>query len=188
VIVMLICGAGLAGLWYQFLTPIEEQIAAKNLQVGDLEAQVARSLQQKLVFEQFKKDVIELGRQLDGLKSVLPLEKETPEIMRTVETGVRTSGLRVLRIVLRPTVDHEVYTEWPWDLEIVGTYHNLESFLDKVRQLPRIVNISNVRMSTRAADGELAFTSSVGATFSATTFIYHEEPIATAAPPPKPSR
>ena len=34
--------------------------------------------------------------------------------------------------------------------------------------------------------GEAAFTSSVGATYTATTFVYREEPVETTAPPPKP--
>jgi type IV pilus assembly protein PilO len=84
-------------------------------------------------------------------------------------------------------IDHEVYTEWPIDMEVVGTYHNMGSFLDKIRQLPRIVNITNLRLATRASEGELAFSASVGATYTATTFVYKEEQIATTAPPPTPA-
>ena len=40
------------------------------------------------------------------------------------------------------------------------------------------MNISNLRVTGRASEGEQAFTASVGATFVATTFIYHEEPVA----------
>jgi Tfp pilus assembly protein PilO len=105
--------------------------------------------------------------------------------MRTVENSARSSGLRVLRIGVRPIIDHEVYTEWPWDFEVVGTYPNIGTFLDKVRQLPRIVNVSNMRVSVRASEGEQAYTASVGATFAATTFIYHEEDPAFAEPAKK---
>jgi Tfp pilus assembly protein PilO len=67
----------------------------------------------------------------------------------------------------------------------VGTYHNIGAFLDKIRKLPRIVNIAGLKISSRAADGEAAFTASVGATYTATTFVYREEQIATTAPPAK---
>src|SRR5262245_43214609 len=186
-LVSAICGGMLGLVWYQFLVPIEEQIVAKKGQVQELQVQVARSTAQNLVFEKFKAESMELARRLEVLKAVLPLEKETDEILRTIQAGVATSGLRPMRYTVRAVVDHEVYTEWPWDMEIVGTYHNIERFLDKIRQLPRIVNISNLRVTGRAAEGEQAFTASVGATFVATTFIYHEEP-ASAVPPPKPAR
>ena len=94
--------------------------------------------------------------------------------------------MRIIRVAPRPTIDHEVYTEWPIDMEVVGTYHNVGSFLDKIRQLPRIVNITNLNLTGRASEGEQAFTSSVGATYVATTFVYKEEGIASTAPPPKP--
>jgi type IV pilus assembly protein PilO len=187
-IVSAICGGVLGLVWYQFLAPMQEQIVAKKGQIQELEVQVARSTAQKLVFEKFKAESMELAKRLELLKTVLPLEKETDQILRTIQAGVATSGLRPIRYNLRSVVDHEVFTEWPWDMEIVGTYHNIERFLDKIRQLPRIVNISNLRVTGRNPEGEQAFTASVGATFVATTFIYHEEPIATAPPPPKPAR
>src|SRR5262249_49840054 len=96
------------------------------------------------------------------------------------------TGVKILRIGLRPTIEHDVYTEWPWDMEAVGTYGNVGAFFDKIRQLPRIVNISGVKFSGRAPEGERALTESIGTTYTATTFIYHEEPVATTAPPPKP--
>src|SRR5262245_64378727 len=186
-IVVAICGGLLGLVWYQFLSPMQEQIVAKKGQVQELEEQVARSTAQKLVFEKFKAESMELAQKLEVLKTVLPLEKETDQILRTIQAGVATSGLRPIRYNVRALVDHEVFTEWPWDMEIVGTYHNIERFLDKIRQFPRIVNISNLRITGRAAEGEQAFTASVGATFVATTFIYHEEPVAM-VPPPKPAR
>jgi type IV pilus assembly protein PilO len=187
-IVAAICGSLLGLVWYQFLAPMQEQIVAKQGQVQDLEVQVARSTAQKMVFEKFKAESMELAKKLEVLKTVLPLEKETDQILRTIQAGVATSGLRPIRYNVRPVVEHEVYTEWPWDMEIVGTYHNIERFLDKIRQLPRIVNVSNLKVTGRNSEGEQAFTASVGATFVATTFIYHEEPVATAPPPPKPAR
>jgi len=118
------------------------------------------------------------------LKLVLPLEKETDQIFRAVQQQATTSALRILRVTPRPTIDHEVYTEWPIDMEIIGTFHNVGMFLDKIRQLPRIVNIAGLRMNVRAAEGEQAATASIGATYVATTFVYKEEAIASTAPPP----
>jgi len=69
-------------------------------------------------------------------------------------------------------------------MDIVGTYHNVGAYLDRIRQLPRIVNISGLRLVVRAATGEAAFTSSVGATYTATTFVYRPDPAETAEPKP----
>jgi type IV pilus assembly protein PilO len=128
---------------------------------------------------------MELQVKLEMLKAVLPLEKETDQIFRAVQLQAGASGLKVSRVAPRGTSDHDVYTEYPIDLDVTGTYHNLGTFLDRIRQLPRIVNINALRLQGRASEGDLAFTSSVNATYTATTFVYKEEPIAPTAPPQK---
>lgn len=181
-----VCGLVLGGVWFQFLSPIQDDIAGKQKQVTDLQQQVAKSLQQQKVYEQMKVDSVELARKLDELKTVLPLDKETDQIINAIQAQSVQSGVKILRLGVRPVIEHEVYTEWPWDMEAVGTYNNVAAFFDRIRQLPRIVNISGVKLSTRAAEGERSLTESIGATYTATTFIYHEEPVVNAAPPAKP--
>jgi len=180
-----VCGLLFGGFWYQFLSPIQDEIQAKTMQIEELQKTIAKSLVQQKELEQIKKDAIELQAKLDMLKMILPLEKETDQIFRNVQNLATVSSLKVNRVAPRPTIDHDVYTEYPIDMEVVGTYHNVGAFLDRIRQLPRIVNINSLRLQSRASEGEAAFTASVGATYTATTFVYKEEPIASAAPPPK---
>ena len=185
-IVVAVSGGLLAGFWYQFLQPIQGEIVTRTAQIEELQKTIAKSLQQQKVLEQIKKESIELQAKLDMLKAVLPLDKETDQIFRTVELQARLSGLKVNRVAPRGTADREVYIEYPIDLEVVGTYHNVGTFLDRIRQLPRIVNINALKLQSRAAEGDLAFSSSVGATYTATTFVYKDEPVASTAPPAQP--
>ena len=185
-IVAVVSGALLAGFWYQFLTPIQTDILAKTAKVDELDKIIVKSLQQQKELAKIKQEALALQARLDMLKSILPLEKETDQIFRAVQLQAAASGLKVNRVAPRATIDHEVYTEYPIDLDVVGTYHNVGAFLDRIRQLPRIVNINGLRLQSRAPEGALAFTSSVGASYTATTFVYKEEPIASAAPPAKP--
>jgi len=181
-----VCGALLGLFWYEMLSPIQDDIQRKEGAITDLQKQVAKSVQQQKELEKIKKETIELQAKLDTLKMVLPLEKETDEIFRAVQKQATASGLTVNRVAPRPTTDHEVYVEYPIDLDITGTYHNVGMFLDRIRQLPRIVNISGLRLQARASQGDAAFTSSVGASYTATTFVYKDEPIASTAPAAKP--
>jgi len=183
-IVAAACGGLLAAVWYQYLAPMEEDIAAKTTQLADLRAQIARSQQQLKIFEQFKKETEELQVRLESLKRILPLAKETAQLLRQAQQAASSSSLRILRVVPKNVVEHDVYSEWPIEMEVTGTYHNMGTFLDKIRQLPRIVNINNLKLASRASEGDKAFTSSIGVTYTATTFVYREEGIASTAPPP----
>jgi len=181
-LVAAVAGGLLAGFWYQFLTPIQTDIQGKTAKVMDLKTIVAKSEAREKQLEQIKKEATELQDRLEMLKAVLPLEKETDQIFRAVQLQAAASGLKVSRVAPRATVDHEAYTEYPIDLDVTGTYHNVGNFLDRIRLLPRIVNIGGLKLQSKASEGDLAFTSSVGATYTATTFVYKDEPITTAPP------
>ena len=181
-LVVVICGSLFGGFWYQYLSPMQTDVQAKTAKVGELLTIVAKSEARQKELENIKKEALELQDKLEMLKAVLPLEKETDQIFRAVQLQAAASGLRVSRVAPRATIDHEAYTEYPIDLEVTGTYHNVGAFLDRIRQLPRIVNISGLRLQGRASEGEAAFTSSVGATYTATTFVYKEEPPAPTPP------
>jgi type IV pilus assembly protein PilO len=179
-----ICGGLLAAVWYQFLNPMQLDIEGKNGKLAELLILVAKSEAHQKELAKIKKDTLELEAKLEMLKAVLPLEKETDQIFRAVQLHAGASGLKVSRVAPKSTIDHEVYTEYPIDLDVIGTYHNVGTFLDRIRQMPRIVNISGLRLQSRASEGDLAFTSSVSSTYTATTFVYKDEPIASTAPPP----
>jgi len=176
IIVALVCGALLAGFWYEFLSPIQDEIQLKTAKAGELKGIVAKSEAQEKELQKMKMEAAELQAKLDMLKVALPTEKETDQIFRAVQLQSGASGLKVSRVAPKSTIDHEVYTEYPIELEVTGTYHNVGLFLDKIRQLPRIVNISGLRLTSKASEGDLAFTSSVGAVYTATTFVYKPEP------------
>ena len=180
------CGALLGAFWYQFLNPMQLDIEGKNVKVAELQTLVAKSEAHQKELARIKKETMELEARLEMLKAILPLEKETDQIFRAVQLQAGASGLKVSRVAPRSTIDHEVYTEYPIDLDVTGTYHNVGTFLDRIRQLPRIVNISGLRLQSRASEGDQAFISSVSSSYTATTFVYKEEPIASTAPPPTP--
>lgn len=175
-----VCAGIYGGVWYGFFSPMSEDIAAKDGQLVELRQKIDKALRQKAVLEQFKKESAALEAKLEELKRVLPQDKETDQILLQVQSSARAAGLRIQRVVSRPVIDHEVYTEWPLDMDVAGTYHNIGMFLDKIRQLPRIVNIGSLRIQSRPTDDDAAATASVAATYTATTFVYREE----AAPAP----
>ena len=89
-IVLAVCGGFLGLAWYQFLAPIDAEITARTTQLAVLQGQIQKSIQQQRVFEQFKRESAALELELESLKSVLPLEKETDQLLR--ELSIHTSA------------------------------------------------------------------------------------------------
>lgn len=170
-IVVGVAGVLLGLFWYQFLTPLENEVRDKQSQLDALNVQIAQAVQRQMQLAELRAESEALQQQLDALKSILPLERETDDIIREVDDAARDASMRVMRFTPRPIVDQEVYSEWAWDYQVQSTYHNMGLFLDTIRQLPRIVNISGISM-TPVGDG---LTTSIQATYTATTFVYREE-------------
>jgi Tfp pilus assembly protein PilO len=66
------------------------------------------------------------------------------------------------------------------EMQVIGDYHSLGAFLQKIRELPRIVNVGRLRVDARSGKAPDGSPVSIGATYEATTFVYRE--IADAAP------
>ncbi|HEV7499996.1 MAG TPA: type 4a pilus biogenesis protein PilO, partial [Vicinamibacteria bacterium] len=107
------------------------------------------------------------------LKTILPPAKETPDLMRKVQALAAQSNLTINNFTPGATVNRDFYQEWPISMGVVGNYHNLALFFDKVSRLPRLVNVNNIKI-TALANQTASQTISVANT--ATTFVYIEAP------------
>ena len=171
VIVVGAAGAVLGLFWYQFVRPLETQVVDKNGQLNSLRTEVAEAVARQSELAEIRIQAEALEADLEELKARLPLERETDDIIREVDEAARSASMRVMVVSPRATVDQDVYSEWAWDYQVESTYHNMGVFLDSIRELDRIVNISGITMDA-TGDG---VTTSIGANYTATTFVYREE-------------
>jgi type IV pilus assembly protein PilO len=170
-IVVAAAGILLGLAWYQILSPLEAEVFEKYGQLDALQMEIAEATQRQAQLAEIRAEAEVLEVQLEELKSRLPLEQETDDIIREVSEAAREASMRVIRVAPRAAVAQDVYSEWSWDYQVESTYHNMGMFLDAIRQLDRIVNISGINMNA-AGDGTAT---SIQATYAATTFVYREE-------------
>src|SRR5581483_3603371 len=94
--------------------------------------------------------------------------------------------LELVRITPGNLTDQDFYSEWPIQIALNGTYHNLALFFDRVGRFSRIINIDNLAIGAIEPATNAGHT--ISANFEAKTFVYREEeeapaPTATAAAP-----
>ncbi len=198
--VAVVLAAVLGGAFYYFFYS-DMEIAAKKKsdELAALQSDI-RSLEvtaNKL--QEFQREVALREAKLETLKRILPADKETPELMKKVQYLAAQSNLIIRRFTPGATVrrefpiegapapkpgqkptapaTNEYYQEWPINVDVEGTYHNLGLFFDRVGRLSRLVNVGNlnVKAQTSAKPSNTITVSCV-----ATTFVYVE------APPPAP--
>lgn len=169
-------GAGLAiGVAFYFLVYSDKltERQAKQAELDRLE-QTIRELKITVAkLPEFEREVRQLEERLEVLKRFLPSETERPALMKQVNSLAMTSTLTILKFNPRAPVNKEFYQEWPVDVEVNGSYHNLALFFDKIGRLPRLVNGSDIKINA-IANQRLSQT--ITASFMATTYTYQETP------------
>jgi type IV pilus assembly protein PilO len=115
-------------------------------------------------------------QQLDGnLKEAmakLPERKEIPDLLSSISTKAKESGLEVLVFRPRAETPREFYAEIPVDIIVKGGFHNVTAFFDEVGRLTRLVNMNNIELKNAKASGEKMI---LEASTLATTFRFLDE-------------
>ena len=77
---------------------------------------------------------------------LLPTTSEIPSLLKNITKLGNESNLEFLLFSPEKQVSKEFYVEIPVSIEVLGSYHDVAIFFDKVGKLDRIVNVVNVNM------------------------------------------
>jgi type IV pilus assembly protein PilO len=169
------------GFYYVYASPRQADLAERQKTLDTLRADMNKGLAIARRLPQFKAQVTELEQKLESLKAVLPEQKDFADLLRSVEALARQSNLRLNTFKPAPTVTKQLHAEWPINLQIDGTYHNLGLFFDRVSKFPRIINVTGINIKAKdKPDGN----STIVAECVATTFVLLDAAKAAAAQVP----
>src|SRR5688572_19846524 len=157
---------GLLG-WWRLYGPMRDRIAAQDAQLAELQVKIQEGRAARQRLPQFREEVRRLELELDKLLRILPLRLNTEDVLRRLRALAEQGDLDILRVTPGNLSDRDFYSEWPINVQLQGTYHNLASFFDRIGRFSRIFNIDNLSIS--AVDPSRSGGHSIGATFVAKT-------------------
>jgi type IV pilus assembly protein PilO len=168
----------IAAFWYFYETPARAAMAERQRQLESLQIEVAKAQNIARKLPEFRSQVADLEARLDGLRAVLPEQKDVGDLLRRIQTLATQSNLEIRGFKPQSITQKQMHAEWPIALELEGTYHDLALFFDKVSKVPRIINISDIAVKGRESRGSESAAS--GATITAaclaTTFVLSDAP------------
>jgi type IV pilus assembly protein PilO len=140
--------------WYFVYSARRAETLATIAKISDLREQ--RDTKQKLVsnIAQLQETVRELGAELKEAEAQLPDSKEIPDLLSSISSAGRDSGLEVISFRQRQEQLKDFYAEVPVDVTVRGNYHEVASFFDRVGKLDRIVNVGDIVMQTPKREGD----------------------------------
>jgi len=141
--------AGVAAFYYFYAMPLQNEQAEQQSQIETLKLEIRKGNAVAGKLPQFKAQVAELQGRLDGLKAVLPEEKDFGDLLRNLQTLATQSNLTIRLFKPAKVVTRQMHAEWPIDMELEGTYHNLGMFFDRISRFSRIINIGDVHIKAK---------------------------------------
>jgi type IV pilus assembly protein PilO len=165
--------AAMGTFYYFYEMPAQERLAARQRELDAINGRIAKGRATARQLNEFRREVADLQARLDGLKPILPDEKDAADLLRRVNTLALQSSLTIRGFKPQAITTRQIHAEWPIALELEGTYHNLGLFLDRVSKFPRIINIGALDIKSKP---QLTPGATIDVRCTATTFVLLDAP------------
>lgn len=160
------------GLGYNFhLKDLQAQLDRQRSEEVTLKEQFSAKAFQAANLDAYKEQMQEMEVSFGALLRQLPSDTEVPGLLEDITRTGLGSGLEFEEIKLLPEVVQQFYIELPIEIKVVGTYHDLATFVSGVASLPRIVTLHDFEMLPATAET----TSQLRMSILAKTYRYNDK-------------
>ncbi|PTS85136.1 pilus assembly protein PilP [Pseudomonas sp. HMWF032] len=141
-------------LGYNFhLKDLQAQLEIKQVEEVALKDQFSTKAFQAANLDAYKEQMQEMEVSFGALLKQLPSDTEVPGLLEDITRTGLGSGLEFEEIKLLPEVAQQFYIELPIQITVVGSYHDLATFVSGVASLPRIVTLHDFSLISADLDG-----------------------------------
>ena len=169
-IVGLVLGGGAIWASDRFLFKnIKLEIQSQQAQLVDLQQKVREGKAAEARLPQFQEEAQRLEAELQRLLRILPTAKQTDELIKKMKSLTERGAHRFVTFEPGAFNKKDFYSEWPINVSLEASYHELALFFDRLSRFSRIINVESLTAGALSKRGS-PYTISVG--FTMKTFIY----------------
>jgi type IV pilus assembly protein PilO len=155
----LLCGIGVvaavvaAGYFFYWSGQFEEQDGLIKKEIA-LKEQYREKMGKAINLPALKLQKIQVDQYVESLQKQLPGKAEMAALLSDINQAGTGRGLTFDLFKPGSVVVRDYYAEQPIDIRVVGAYHDIGAFASDMANLPRIVTLNNMSLTT-AKDGSL---------------------------------
>ena len=131
---------------YLLLYPKYQKIDLLETQLASVQKELAKAKKNAAELNDWRNKMKKKEAQYKQVMRALPEKEEIPSLLAGISQAGKDAGLDFLLFQPKPESPKDFYAEIPVDISVSGSYHEVAVFLDKVANLPRIVNIKDLKM------------------------------------------
>ncbi|SDX35639.1 type 4a pilus biogenesis protein PilO [Marinobacter mobilis] len=165
IVVLLIFGLILGGGYWFFVKDQFGRLERVQAEEQNLRQQYEAKAYQVANLDVFKSQMAEMEETFAALVQQLPSDTEVPGLLEDITNTALGSGLSLQKVALQPEQRRDFYAELPINIEVIGTYHELGSFVSSIAALPRIVTLHDLTIKPNGGNSEQLSMSVVARTY-----------------------
>jgi type IV pilus assembly protein PilO len=140
------------GYFFLVWTPLQDSIESEKAQVENQRILMKKNQRLAKNIPKKKEEYKKLQVQLKVALNMLPKKSQIPDLLEGVTWAGKDSGLQFSTFKPESESVKSIYAEVPVSLSVVGTFRQLLTFLKRVGEMPRIVDVKN--LSLKAGSGQ----------------------------------
>ncbi len=145
-----------AAYFYMGWIPLQESITKQQLSMQFQKKILQRNQHLAHDLPRKQKEYATLETQLKVALNMLPRKSQIPDLLENVSWAGKDSGLEFKTFRPGKEVSKLIYAEVPVKFQISGSFRQLLTFLKRVGEMPRIVDVKNMRLKPGKKAGELS--------------------------------
>jgi len=132
-------------IWLVYI-PKTGEITTIKSELDRLERNIEIARVRAKNLKRLEADLVKAQGDLKVAIKLLPTTSEIPSLLKNITKLGNDSNLEFLLFSPEKQVSKEFYVEIPVSIELLGSYHDVAIFFDKVGKLDRIVNVVDLNM------------------------------------------
>lgn len=155
----LFCGLGtLLGVmvlgWFLYLEGQQQELTQGEQEEEKLKESYKAKVHQAINLTSLRKQKEQVSEYVATLEKQLPSKAEMDALLSDINQAGLGRGLQFELFKPGQVIVKDYYAELPIDIKVVGNYHDVGAFTSDIANLPRIVTLNNMNLTT-AKDGTL---------------------------------
>jgi type IV pilus assembly protein PilO len=140
--------------YFYVYVPASDKVARLTEEIQSVRADRDRKRALSANLPKLQKELQDWDAKLKSAMAQLPDRKEIPDLLSSLSTKARESGLEIL--LFRPRAENfqEFYAEIPVDIVVRGGFFSAVTFFEEVGKLNRLVNIDNIDLKSPKISGD----------------------------------
>ena len=158
---------------YPGFSKMEKTVDGRKEELARVQAEIQKGRGALKRRAELERQIAMREDELTLLRRILPTEPETGDLVKWLKSQADQVNLDLMKFTRGRVHSGDFYKEYSYGMEVIGEYHDLGEFFERVSGHDRLVNIQGLSVAANA--GPNRFSRSVRTSFTAVTFVYQEE-------------